>query len=126
MYPVAEAKTAVASFVVAVAGLSSAQGAVPVPRNDVTIIVSLGISASALITGVLALFKGHGAYEHFKGTMEERSRQEAKRDEERTKKLEGLESKLDKVVEEVTESREIMRLVAQNMHLTHGRRDSDR
>ena len=126
MYPVAEAKTAVASFVVAVAGLSSAQGAVPVPHNDVTIIVSLGISASALITGVLALFKGHGAYEHFKGTMEERSRQEAKRDEERTKKLEGLESKLDKVVEEVTESREIMRLVAQNMHLTHGRRDSDR
>ncbi|HRN54237.1 MAG TPA: hypothetical protein PK788_12120 [Gemmatimonadaceae bacterium] len=110
----------------AVAGLSSAQGAVPVPHNDVTIIVSLGISASALITGVLALFKGHGAYEHFKGTMEERSRQEAKRDEERTKKLEGLESKLDKVVEEVTESREIMRLVAQNMHLTHGRRDSDR
>lgn len=120
MIPVSELKVAALSVGVAAVGAVTAsmqEANTLLSSEGAPIVISLTVSAGALVTGLLALFKGHGAYEHFKGTIEERTRQEEERERMRGKKLESVETKLDKVVEEVVQSREIMRLVAQGMHL---------
>lgn len=113
-----EVKIAVGAILSTVGGALMGQlASAPPSAQPASIMVPLVLSSGALITGVLALLKGHGNYWHFKGVAEERQRQEELREKERIKRVEALEQKIDVALEEIHESRQVLKLVARSMKL---------